>query len=108
QAEPGRDASRLGFARIPAGRPVPLLEPGEARDVGLGRALLHREAELLEALGHLLEPAGLQDVGEGRVRLGLASSRLLPQVAEPARTTACPASGGSSPAMTLSRLVLPA
>ena len=84
QAEPGRDATRLGLARIPTGRPVPLLEAGEARDVGLGRALLHREAELLEALGHLLEPAGLQDVGEGRVRLGLASPRLLPQVAEPA------------------------
>ncbi len=33
QAEPGRDATRLGLARIPAGRPVPLLEPGEARDV---------------------------------------------------------------------------
>src|SRR6185436_19163340 len=75
---------RLRLARVAPGRAIPLLEPGEACDVRLARALLHREAELLEPLGHLLEPARLQHMRERRVRLGLPFAGLLPEVAEPA------------------------
>src|SRR5207344_3624300 len=88
--EPGSDPARLRLARLAPGRPVPLLEPGEARDVRLARALLHREAEPLEAFGHLLQASSLQDVGERRVRFGLPSPRLLPQVAKSAADDGAP------------------
>ncbi len=84
KTEPGCDPTRFRLAGVAPGRPVSLLEPGEARDVRLARALLHREPELLQALGHLLEPAGLQHMRERGVRMDLPSARLLPEVAEPA------------------------
>ena len=66
EAEAGDQRAHLGLCGVPAGRRERLLGPGEATDRPVGGILLHGQAQLLHALGRLVEGLARQDVGQPR------------------------------------------
>ena len=76
---------RLALGRVPAVDAEQLLGAGVAGDVALVGALLHRDAQLLDALELVVDAAPGQDVGDGGAAVEHAGdARVLRQVAEAA------------------------
>ena len=108
--EPGRQGAGLAVGGVAAVRAELLLGAGVAGHVALVGALLHGDAELLDALQLGVDAAAGEDVGDGGAAVEHAGdARVLRQVAE-ARPCGRPrpADGSVSPPSTRNRLVLPA
>ena len=95
-AETGDERAHLRLRRIATVGPERLLGAGEASDVRFAVVLLHREAQLLDADGRLVEAAARQDVGQrGDAVEEPGDAGVLREVAERALTMHDADRGGS-------------
>ena len=81
--EAGDERAHLRLRRVAAVGSERLLGAGEAGDVRVAGVLLHREAQLLDAHGRLIEAATRQHVGQcGHAVEQAGDPRVLREVAE--------------------------